>query len=78
MSVVSLARPPRIQASASAGRLSRAGEILRFVVAAFAVVVREIRLRHEMQRLAEYDDRMLRDIGIVRSDIEGSIRHGRE
>ena len=78
MSVLSLARPPRIQASASARRFSRAAEILRFVVAAFAVVVREIRLRHEMQRLAEYDDRMLRDIGIVRSDIEGSIRHGRE
>ncbi len=82
MSVVSLARPPRIQASATPRRavvrLPRAAELLRLVVAAYAVVVRELHLRHEMQRLAAYDDRMLHDLGIVRADIEGSIRHGRD
>jgi uncharacterized protein YjiS (DUF1127 family) len=75
MSVVSLARPPRIRASASR---RHAAELLRLIMAACAVVVRELRVRREMQRLAEYDDRMLHDIGIVRADIEGSIRHGRD
>ena len=73
--VVSLALPPRIQAPASP---RRAAELLRPVLAAYAVVVRELRVRREMQRLAEYDDRMLHDLGIVRADIEGSIRHGRD
>ncbi len=74
MSVVSLARPPRIQASVSARPALR---LLHLAYTAYAAIAREIRLRREMQRLAEYDDCMLRDIGITRMDIEGVVRCGR-
>jgi uncharacterized protein YjiS (DUF1127 family) len=75
MSVVSLARPPRIQASVPA---RPATNLLRLAYAAYAVIAREMRLRRDMQRLAEYDDAMLRDIGITRMDIEGIVRRGRD
>jgi uncharacterized protein YjiS (DUF1127 family) len=75
MSVVSLARPPRIQASAPA---RPALNLLHVAYAAYAAIAREMRLRRDMQRLAEYDDYMLRDIGITRMDIEGVIRRGRD
>lgn len=75
MSVVSLARPPRIQASVSPRPTTT---IRGLVAAAYAIMTREFRLRRDMRRLAEFDDHMLRDIGIARSDIEGVIRRGRD
>ena len=38
----------------------------------------ELAARHAMQTLASLDDRMLRDIGIERSQIWHASRHGRE
>ncbi len=74
MSVVSLARPPRIKASVS----PRPGlRLLHLAYPTYAVIMRELRLRRDMQRLAEYDDHMLRDIGITRMDIDRIVRDGR-
>jgi uncharacterized protein YjiS (DUF1127 family) len=42
------------------------------------VVAREARVRREMRHLAEFNDYMLRDIGITRTDIEGAVRRGRD
>ena len=75
MSTVSLARPPRIQASVSP---RRGAQFLRLASAFYAAAMRELRLRREMQRLAEYDEHMLHDIGITRSDIEGAVRRGHD
>ncbi len=74
MSVVSLARPPRIKASVSPRPALR---LLHLAYATYAVITRELRLRRDMQRLAEYDDHMLRDIGITRMDIDRIVRDGR-
>src|SRR3712207_4971683 len=35
------------------------------------------RVRRDMRRLSEMDDRMLRDIGLARSEIERAVRGGR-
>ena len=43
----------------------------------FALITREIRARRDMKKLAELDDRMLRDIGVARNEIEPAVRHGR-
>ena len=75
MSTVSLARPPRIQASVSP---RRGAQFLHLASAFYVAAMRELRLRRDMRRLAEYDDHMLRDIGIARTDIEGVIRRGRD
>lgn len=40
-------------------------------------VVHELRIRQDIQRLADYDDAMLRDIGLARADIESALRSGR-
>ncbi len=74
MSVVSLARPPRIKASVSPHPALR---LLHLAYATYAVITRELHLRRDMQRLAEYDDHMLRDIGITRMDIDRIVRDGR-
>jgi uncharacterized protein YjiS (DUF1127 family) len=52
-----------------------------FLGLAYAIVLwigRELRVRRDMRRLSEFDDFMLRDIGIARSDLEGAIRNGRD
>lgn len=76
MSVVPLISPSCLQA-ATAPR--------SFAAASFAGiqkvggwVAREIRVRRDMRRLAEFDEHMLRDIGIGRSEIEGAVRYGRD
>jgi len=43
-----------------------------------AKVLEELAARRAMQTLASLDDRMLRDIGIDRSQIPHASRHGRE
>jgi uncharacterized protein YjiS (DUF1127 family) len=41
------------------------------------LVTRAARVRRDMRRLSEMDDRMLRDIGLARSEIERAVRGGR-
>jgi Uncharacterized conserved small protein len=43
------------------------------IVRAVASFVRALQHRHEIRHLAEFDDRMLKDIGLVRSDVEGAL-----
>ena len=43
-----------------------------------AWIAREIAVRREMRRLGEFNDHMLRDIGIARADIEGAVRRGHD
>lgn len=43
-----------------------------------AAILAEIRARHAMQTLADLDERMLRDIGVERDQIDPACRHGRE
>jgi uncharacterized protein YjiS (DUF1127 family) len=38
----------------------------------------ELKVRRDLRRLSFLDDRMLRDIGINRRDIDGSVRHPAE
>jgi len=77
MSVVSLARSLQ-----PAGEESAAFRVAReaFTLAASLIegAARELRARRDMENLAHYDDHMLRDIGLARSDIEGAVRRGRE
>jgi uncharacterized protein YjiS (DUF1127 family) len=41
-------------------------------------IAREVTIRRDMRRLAEFDDHMLRDIGLARADIEGAVRRGHD
>ena len=41
-------------------------------------IAREMTIRRDMRRLAEFDDHMLHDIGIARADIEGAVRRGHD
>jgi uncharacterized protein YjiS (DUF1127 family) len=43
-----------------------------------AWIAHEMRVSRDMRRLAEFDDHMLRDIGIARTDIEGAVRRGHD
>ncbi len=55
--------------AAAAALMTTAGEILR-------CFLRHARARRDMRRLEELDERMLRDIGITRSEI-ASVIYGR-
>jgi uncharacterized protein YjiS (DUF1127 family) len=52
--------------------------IARVLVQAVAAIAHELRARRDMRQLAQLNDHMLRDIGIVRADIEGAVRRGRD
>jgi uncharacterized protein YjiS (DUF1127 family) len=39
----------------------------------FAGLVKALRHRREIKHLAEFDDRMLRDIGLTRSDVSSAL-----
>ncbi|MCB8820362.1 DUF1127 domain-containing protein [Microvirga rosea] len=43
------------------------------IVRAVANIVKALQHRREIVHLAEFDDRMLKDIGLVRSDVEGAL-----
>jgi uncharacterized protein YjiS (DUF1127 family) len=75
MSIVPLVRPLQPSADEAPYRVAR--EVFALAYALIEGVAREARVRRDMSRLAEFDDHMLRDIGIVRADIEGAIRNGR-
>ena len=47
------------------------------LVGLIGALARERELRRSMRALASFDDRMLRDIGLTRSDIERAVRSGR-
>lgn len=47
--------------------------LLRALLIAAADLLRALRHRREVQRLAELDDRTLKDIGLLRSDVEGAL-----
>ena len=47
--------------------------IVRFV----EVAIQEYHARGAMRRLRQFDDRLLRDIGVGRSEIERAVRSGR-
>lgn len=42
-------------------------------VRSVANFARALQHRHEIRHLAEFDDRMLKDIGLVRGDVEGAL-----
>ena len=77
MSTVPLVRPLQCPEEASAP--SRvAHEVFALACNLIEGFAREVRVRQDMSRLAEFDDHMLRDLGITRADIEGAVRRGRD
>jgi uncharacterized protein YjiS (DUF1127 family) len=77
MSVVPLVRPlPATGEESASSRLAR--EVFALAVGLIEGAAREFRVRRDMDRLAEFDDHMLRDIGLARTDIEGAVRRGRD
>jgi hypothetical protein len=77
MSVMSLARPPRLRAK-DVGSWHLAAKLFRWASGGGAIIAREFHVRRDMRRLAGYDDYMLRDIGITRMDIDRIVRDGRD
>jgi hypothetical protein len=51
--------------------------LLHWAIGLGILLAREIRIRRDMRKLAELDDRMLSDIGLARTQIEPAARHGR-
>jgi len=66
-------------------RRAQSRPFVRFVVGRIAALLtkmkraieRELAIRHAMTELAEMDERMLRDMGIHRSEIENLLRRPR-
>jgi uncharacterized protein YjiS (DUF1127 family) len=56
-------------ATESAGFLGRAGALAR----RFVAMMRAFKSRHDLQRLTEFDDRMLADIGLTRGDLRDAV-----
>ena len=75
MSAVPSIPHPSDQESASS-RVAR--EVFALACGLIEGIAREARVRRDMSRLAEFDDHMLRDIGIARADIEGAVRRGHD
>ena len=76
MSVVLMARTCEVSEEPHAA----SGPALNLSVLVLSVarwIAREFKTRRDMRQLAEFDDHMLHDIGIVRADIEGAVRRGR-
>jgi uncharacterized protein YjiS (DUF1127 family) len=43
-----------------------------------AGIVRELRIRRDTRRLLEAEPRLLKDLGIARTDVARLVRHGRD
>jgi uncharacterized protein YjiS (DUF1127 family) len=52
--------------------------IRRSLCAAALTVARELRTRRDTRRLLQAEPHILRDLGIVRADVERLVRHGRD
>jgi uncharacterized protein YjiS (DUF1127 family) len=77
MSAVPIIRPfPAAEANHPA--LPSFAGVVAFAARVGGVIARELRVRRDMRRLAEFDEHMLHDIGIARSDIEGAVRRGHD
>jgi uncharacterized protein YjiS (DUF1127 family) len=77
MSVVPLVREFRLPEET--GTLSRgARKVSGLAIRVASWMAREITVRRNMRRLAEFDDHMLHDVGVTRSDIEGAVRRGHQ
>src|SRR5687768_11042017 len=61
-----------------AGATLRLVRTIRLVARVSVWIAREIHVRRSMRQLAEFDDHMLHDLGIVRADIEGAVRRGHD
>jgi uncharacterized protein YjiS (DUF1127 family) len=55
-----------------------ATSLRRWLGAAIAAIALELRVRRDARRLLEAEPRLLRDLGIVRADVERLVRHGRD
>ena len=77
MSIVPLVRPlPSGAQESVSSRVAR--EVFALATHLIRGIAHETRVRRDMNRLAEFDDYMLRDIGIARADIEGAVRRGHD
>src|SRR3712207_272363 len=77
MSIVPLLRPlPSGGEESASMRVAR--EAFELACTLIEGIAREVRVRRDMNRLAEFDDHMLHDIGIARTDIEGAVRRGHD
>ena len=47
--------------------------VLGTIARAVASLAKALQHRREIKHLAEFDDRMLKDIGLVRSDVDGAL-----
>ena len=63
----------RIFASFSADLGTAFGRAALGIVRHSGTVLKALRHRREVLRLAELDDRALKDIGLLRSDVEGAL-----
>ena len=75
MSNWTIAAPPARGAVLNAE--SRPAALARVMKQAIARIASRRRLRRHLDELRGLDDRMLRDIGLRRCDIEDAVRYGR-
>lgn len=64
----------KISFLSATGSEATALRFLRSLAIVAADLLRALRHRREVLRLAELDDRTLKDIGLLRSDVEGALR----
>jgi uncharacterized protein YjiS (DUF1127 family) len=55
-----------------------AGPLRRWLGVAASAIAREWRIRRDTHRLLEAEPRLLKDLGIARSDVERLVRRGRD
>jgi uncharacterized protein YjiS (DUF1127 family) len=71
---IARSRPPRQRQWTIFDLCLAAGRDLAWLIAAIAD---DLRIRRGIRRLAAMDDRMLKDIGLGRCEIEYHVRYGR-